>query len=68
MTSKFRIIKKPKGYIVEIQDFRWTPFGIKYNWIPFVKTSGMDECWHHSNQLCALHNLLDEVKKEIEKL
>lgn len=65
MTSKFRIVKKPKGYIVEVQDFKWSLFGIKSKWIPYVKTSGIDECWHHSNQLQALQNLLDQIKNEL---
>ncbi len=65
MTSKFRIVKKPKGYIVEVQDFKWSLFGIKSKWIPYVKTSGIDECWHHSNQLHALKNLLDQIKNEL---
>jgi len=68
MTPKFRIVKKPKGYIVEVQDLTWSLFGMKLKWIPFVKTSGMDECWHHSNQLLALQNLLEELKNEVIKL
>lgn len=65
MTPKFRIVKKYKGYIVEVQEVKWSLFGLKTKWIPFIKTSGLDECWHHSNKENALLNLLNKIKNEI---
>ena len=63
----FRIIKKPKGYIVETNIKKWTLFGLKEKWIPYVKSSGLDCAWHHSTYEFAMMSLLDEVKKETYK-
>lgn len=65
MISKFRIIRGKKGIIVEVQSFYWTLFGIKFKWVPYVKTSGLDECWNHSNEYQALESLLNQVKNEL---
>jgi hypothetical protein len=61
---KFRIRKQPKGYIVEYLNVKWSLFGLKKEWKPFVLTSGLDCAWHHSNYDFAMINLLDQVKKE----
>ncbi len=63
----FRIIKKPKGYIVEYLDIKWSLFGLKKQWKPFVKTSGLDCAWHHSKFEYAMMNLLNEVEKQTIK-
>jgi hypothetical protein len=65
MTSKFRIVKTKKGYIVEVQEVRWSFFGLKIKWIPFIKTSGLEECWPHSSKENALLNLFQKVKEEL---
>lgn len=58
----FRILKKTKGYIVEVQVSKWTLFGIKKVWKPFILTSGLDIPWHHSSYDFAMKNLLDEIE------
>lgn len=60
----FRIIKEPKGYIVEIQVVKWTLFGLKYRWIPYVKSAGLDCAWHHSTIVHAVENLKKQVEHE----
>ena len=65
MISKFRITKRARGYIVEVQDIRWTLFGLKTKWVPYVKTSGLEECWHHSNENFAIQNLFFQIKSEL---
>ena len=62
----FRISKKPKGFIVEIKKSKWRLFGIKKVWCPFVKTSGLDEVWHHSTVNHAYDNFISEIKKQTE--
>lgn len=62
MTPKFRITKKPKGYIVEVLDVKWSLFGLRKKWVPFVKSAGLDQCWHHSTYEFAMMNLLKEIK------
>jgi len=57
----FRIVKKHRGYIVEVKKYRWTIFGLKYKWIPYIKTSGIDEAWHHGSIDAAVMNLRREV-------
>lgn len=58
----YRIIEKSKGWIVEIQVCKWTFFGIRKVWKPFVKTLGMDCVWHHSSRKYAEMNLQTEIK------
>ena len=65
MTSKFRITKRKKGYVVEVQDIRWTLFCLKTKWVPYIKTSGLEECWHHKKPIDALQNMLDQIKNEL---
>ena len=60
----FRILKKPKGFIVEVEVVIWTLFGLKKRWKPFVKSAGLDCAWHHKTYEFAMMNLLDEVKKQ----
>ena len=62
----FRIVKKSRGYIVEFQVSKWTLFGLKKVWKPYVKSSGLDCAWHHSSYEFALHNLLREIKDEFQ--
>ncbi len=65
----FRIKQlKDKTYIVEHRVSKWTLFGIKKVWKPFVKTSGMDCCWHHSELKYAWENFITEIKKQTEIL
>ena len=62
MISKYRILKKPKGYIVEVECIKWTLFGLKKKWIPFILTSGLDCAWHHSTYDFAMSSLLKEIE------
>jgi hypothetical protein len=64
----FRIIKKPKGYIVEYLEYKWSLFGLKKIWKPFIKASGLDEPWHHSTYESAMMNLIYKLKRKIENL
>jgi hypothetical protein len=59
----YKISYKSGGWIVETLEIKWTLFGLKKTWIPFVKTSGMDYCWHHQTYESALRNLLKEIEK-----
>lgn len=59
----YRIIKKPRGWIVERKSYKWTLFGIKEVWEPFVKSSGLDCAWHHKSYDFAKMNLIDEILK-----
>lgn len=63
----FRIIKEKRGYIVQVEEVKWTFFGLKRTWQPFVKSAGLDCAWHHKNFDFAMMNLLDEVKKQTIK-
>lgn len=38
----FRIINTDKGYLVEKRIAKWSLLGLKYKWIPFVKSFGLD--------------------------
>jgi len=63
----FRIIKKPRGYIVEVETVKWSLFGLKKQWVPFVKSSGMDCAWYHKTYGFAMMNLLDEIRVQTIK-
>jgi hypothetical protein len=63
---KFRIRKQPRGYIVEYLDIKICLFGLKKEWKPFVKSSGLDCAWHHSSYDLALMNLLNEVERQVK--
>lgn len=60
----YRIRKEPRGYIVEVQTIKWTLFGLKKEWKPFVKSTGLDCPWHHSEYKFAISNLLNEVEMQ----
>jgi hypothetical protein len=62
----FRIVKKEKGYIVEVQQIKWSLFGLRKKWVPFVKSAGLDWEWHHSTYDYALMNLFSEIKKNLK--
>jgi hypothetical protein len=59
-----RIRKQARGYVVEYLDIKWSLFGLKKKWKPFVKSAGLDCAWHHSTYDFAMMNLLNEVKKQ----
>ncbi len=63
----FRIVKKPRGFIVEKEIAYWTLLGIKYKWITFIKSSGLDCAWYHSTYEFAMKSLLMEIEKETYK-
>lgn len=63
----FRIVKNKRGYIVEVQVSKWTLFGLKKVWQPYVKTSGMDTAWHHSSYELAVMNFKNQVIEDLEK-
>ena len=54
------------GLIVERLEFKYKFLGFHFwqVWRPYVKTSGMDECWGHSSKDYAIMNLIDQVKKD----
>jgi hypothetical protein len=62
----FRIRKTDKGYLVEKRIAKWSLLGLKYKWIPFVKSTGLECAWIHSKYEYAIMNLIDEIKKENE--
>jgi hypothetical protein len=64
---KFRILKKTRGYIVEVEETKWSIYGLKKQWKPFVKSTGLDCAWHHSTYEYALMNLFDEIKKQLKE-
>lgn len=62
----FRIIKIDRSYIVEVQVSRWTLFGLKKEWKPYVKPFGMNCAWHHKTYEAALINFQDHAISDIE--
>ena len=60
----FRVSQTELGWIVEKQAFKYCFLGLHFwkVWRPFVKTSGMDSCWYHSDKKYALMNLHSEIK------
>ena len=63
----FRIVKKPRGYIVEKQISYWSLFGLRRKWITYIKSAGLDCAWHHSTYEFAMKSLLMEVEMETYK-
>jgi len=63
----FRILKKPKGFIVQVEVVKWTLFGLKKEWKIFVKSAGLNCAYHHKTYDLAMMNLLDEVKMQTIK-
>jgi len=56
---------KHEMFIVEKENYKWTLFGLKKEWKPYITVSGIDEVWHHSTYEYAIMNLVDQVKKEV---
>jgi len=66
--ENIRITKIDNHYIVEKGIPKWTLFGVKYKWIPFVTPTGMkDECWKHSNYDFAFDNTISEIRKALNQ-
>lgn len=62
----FRIVKNARGYIVEVQVSKWTLFGLKKVWKPYVKSSGLNCAWHHKSYEMAVMNFKSEVLADLE--
>jgi hypothetical protein len=67
MTPRYRILKNAKGYIVEVEDVKWSLFGLKKQWKPFILSAGLKCAWHHRTYDLAMASLLDEVEMETIK-
>jgi len=65
MTPNFRILKKPRGYIVEVEELYF--MRLKRRWVPFVKSAGLECAWHHKTYNYAMNNLLFEVETQTIK-
>lgn len=65
MTSKLRIRENKGKYYVEILSFKWTLFGMKKKWIPFVTYSGLDDAYPHSFYSIAYQNMIKKIEKEL---
>lgn len=65
MISEFRIRLIEGKYYVEVLSFKWTLFGIKKKWIPFVTYSGLDDIYPHSSYHSALNNMITVIKREL---
>jgi hypothetical protein len=63
----FRILKKPRGYVVEELDIRWSILGLIKIWKPYVKSSGLDCAWHHSSYEHAENNLIKQLQEELRR-
>ena len=61
----FRITETSKGFIVENKIVKWSLFGLKTKWIPFVKSTGLECAWHHKTYDYAMINLLQQIKKDM---
>ena len=62
----FRITETSKGFIVEKKTFKWSLFGLKTKWIPFVKSAGLQCAWHHKTYDYAMMNLIEKIKKNMD--
>lgn len=62
----YRILKKPRGWIIEHQVFKYSFFGLHFwkVWRPFVKSSGLDCAWHSKTKEWAIEHLLLEIKQD----
>ena len=65
MTSEFRIREFKDKYYVEVLSFKWTLFGIKKKWMPFVKYSGLDDIYPHSSYHSAYDNMITEIRRKL---
>ena len=60
----YRITKlKNRKWIVEVQKSKWTLFGIKKVWKPFITPYGIkNKCWEHHSLSFAKMNLDSHIK------
>jgi hypothetical protein len=64
--SNFRITKHKKGFLIEIQKYKWSLFGIKKYWTHFSSYSGIPEQpFYFSNFEMAMNEMLKEIKWEV---
>ena len=64
----YRIREIEKGFITETLEYKWTIFGIKKQWKPFLCYRGQsDEPYYYDSSDSAERNLLKEIKLNIYK-
>lgn len=62
----FRIRKiSYKNFVVEVLVQKWTLFGLKKEWKPYVKSAGLDCAWHHSTYDFAMMNLKKQILEDL---
>ena len=62
----YKIKKVKGGWIVLLNQPRWTIFGLKYKWIPFITFLGTDLPFLHESYELAMNNLLFEIKAKVK--
>ena len=66
--SKIKILRIRKikdGYITEIEVSRWTLFGIRRRWVPYLTYRGTDEAFPFSSRLGAKEAIVREIREEL---
>jgi len=62
----YRIRKTDKGFVVEFKHAKWTLFGIKWTWKPFLTYLGHTDAFPFSNTTAAKEKLVSEILKLVD--
>jgi hypothetical protein len=71
MENHYRIIESSylnglkKGFVVQVKIAKWSLFGIKYKWIPYLTVSGQKQPWYYSTYERAMSEMILQIRRDI---
>ena len=70
MRKNFRIREtsylngKKTAYVVEIQEVKWSLFGLKTKWVTYIR-AGVEGAWLFSSYNFALNELILHIRRDV---
>ncbi len=71
MENHYRIIESSylnglkKGFVVQVKVAKWSLFGIKYKWIPYLTVSGQKQSWYYSTYERAMSEMILQIRRDV---
>jgi len=57
---------RKKAYIVEVQEFKWSLFGLKSKWVTYLKVDGMDkQPWYYLSYESAINEMILQIRRDV---
>ena len=62
----YRIRRTEQGFVVEYRHAKWTLFGIKWIWKPFLKYRGTDDVYCFTHTTIAKEQLVKKILEYVD--